>query len=80
MAKTVVLLIPLCCSLSVITGCQKADNTERVIIEGAQNADNTVKVIVEGGGQFPKFLVGTWRKINSTGSSFLSRTAPYLRQ
>jgi len=48
--------------LVALTGCQKADNTERVIIESVQNADNTVKVIVEGGGQFPQFLVGTWKE------------------
>lgn len=28
---------------------------------GCQNADNTVQVTVEGGGQFPQFLVGTWK-------------------
>jgi len=47
MAKTVLLLIPLCCSLSVIAGCQKANTG--------------VNVIIEGGGQFPQSLVGTWK-------------------
>lgn len=47
MAKTLLLLIPLCCSLSVITGCQ--------------TPNSGVDVIIEGGGPFPKSLAGTWK-------------------
>ena len=56
MAKTVLLLIPLCCSLSAIAGCQ--------------NADSGVDVIVEGDSQFPQFLVGTWKE-NKYGWEFV---------
>lgn len=47
MAKRVLLLIPLCCYLSTIAGCQ--------------NADSGVNVTIEGGGEFPKSLVGRWK-------------------
>jgi len=44
--------------LLVLAGCAIILST----IAGCQNADSGVDVIVEGGGQFPQFLVGTWKE------------------
>lgn len=52
-------LILLCCVFLSLT------------LTSCRNPDNNVKVIIEGNGQFPEFLVGTWKAEVRSGWEFV---------